>query len=651
MLTMVRPWGFGLVACVVLVAACGDSGEQNAGGGGDTDPELLFNLPPPEPGSEQYLRLCARYGLGRASRVAVSPDGSQLALGGADLVLSFAATDGSVVDRYPVEGVVDSVEFSPDGAEVVVSAAGLVTRFEAAGGVERATLDKPSENVSVPLAVRYSPTGGSLAVADVQRVRLHPLPATESARDVDGDFAWSSDRIAFAPDGTSLFARTREGVARIDPANGAMTNPYVLATDFDGAVAAGANGLVAAGDQMGNVLVWQGSNTGPLLQATLTGHVDSMAFSPDGALVAASSADMEADLHVWEVATGVERVRQQLSVFLGELSSGMSVRFAPTGDVVFANDGYRLRGFRLSDGQDSVSYGWGHAGWFEDAAISPDSRLVVSSARDQVIVWNRADESVVSTLQPPGISGQVAFSPDSQKLYSTVQGTVFEWDPTSGMLLRQSAELHRSLITELAVSPDGTRLLAGIMANAYMMISAETLEPLFEIAVPDSFASVGAFSPDSSAFVGASSRDALAVWDATTGAELESAAVDPDFGAVLFSGDGSRVVAAARYDVHVYGWPGLTPLHTLTRHEAQIFKLLAIGDRYVMSFGGDNRRVVLWDVLAGRAVSEGEVDDSGVPRIALPEGLNVSLLTPRSGALRTYCNDSVEPPIYSGTIQ
>jgi hypothetical protein len=51
-------------------------------------------------------------------------------------------------------------------------------------------------------------------------------------------------------------------------------------------------------------------------------------------------------------------------------------------------------------------------------------------------------------------------------------------------------------------------------------------------------------------------------------------------------------------------------------------------------------------MIAGRAISEGAVDEGGVPRIALPSGMNVSFLIPRSGALRTYCNEVTQAPIY-----
>ncbi len=69
-----------------------------------------------------------------------------------------------------------------------------------------------------------------------------------------------------------------------------------------------------------------------------------------------------------------------------------------------------------------------------------------------------------------------------------------------------------------------------------------------------------------------------------------------------------------------------------------------------MTLGGDNSRVVLWDILAGVPVSEGVLDNDRIPRIGLPAGMNVALLTSRGNALRTYCTESTSPETPLGSF-
>lgn len=566
-------------------------------------------------------------------------------MGGTDLALLFERESTELIRSLPVEGRVASVEFSPDGAELAVAAADTVYVFETNSGALLESIAKPSANVTVPLSARYSPAGEFLAVADVARIDIWNRPSAGAPRSIDAEIAWSADRMAFGPDASNLLVRTAEGVDRVDLSSGTTTSVYEAPTILHGAVATGPE-LIAAGDDAGRVLVWRGESALPVLETSLTGKVESMAFSQDGTLLAAASANQEGDLHVWEVATGIERLRQNLAPFLGEPFGGIGVRFHQAQDLVFANDGYRAFAFELDASEPIVSYGWGHAGYFSDAAVSPDQQWLASSARDKIIVWGRDDESVVSTISPPGVSGEVVFSPDSTLLYSTVQGTLFEWEPATGVLLRQTPELHRSMISDLDVSPDGAHLAAGVMANEFMILDAPTLEPTVRIPAPDSFASHVVFAPDSKAFVGVKNQREVAAWDVGSGAEIAAVSIEGDVGGILFAVGGTRLVVAARYSVRVYAWPDLELLHSLTRHEAVIFALLPVDDNHVLSFGGDNRRVVLWDIAGGRAISEGATDDSGVPRIALPPEMSVALLMPRANSLRTYCNSRQQPLTY-----
>ncbi len=87
-------------------------------------------------------------------------------------------------------------------------------------------------------------------------------------------------------------------------------------------------GLVASGSEDGTIKLWRVSD-GALVR-TLTGHTDwvySVAFSPDGALLASGSGDRT--IRLWRVSDGA-----LLQTYTGETGTGVrSIQFSPNGQL------------------------------------------------------------------------------------------------------------------------------------------------------------------------------------------------------------------------------------------------------------------------------------------------------------------------------
>jgi WD40 repeat protein len=213
---------------------------------------------------------------------------------------------------------------------------------------------------------------------------------------------------------------------------------------------------------------------------SLTGHtngVNSVAFSPDGRLLASGSLDRT--IKLWEVASGSE-VRS----LYGQADWVRSVAFSPDGKLLASGSCGKRRGFGyciqgeiklwdVASGREVRTLS-GHTDWVWSVAFSPDGRLLASGSWDTTIkLWEVASGSEVRSLTGhPGFGvNSVAFSPNGRLLASgscratnsfgyCIQGEIKLWDVASGREVRTLSG-HDSWVLSVAFSPDGRLLASG----------------------------------------------------------------------------------------------------------------------------------------------------------------------------------------------
>jgi DNA-binding beta-propeller fold protein YncE len=259
-----------------------------------------------------------------------------------------------------------------------------------------------------------------------------------------------------------------------------------------------------------------------------TGYINTLAYSPDGKVIASGSGDKT--VRLWDAATGKE-----LKTLSGHTEEVRALAYSPDGKVIASSSGDILnsgnntvRLWEAATGKELKTLS-GHTGDVYALAYSPDGKVIASSSGD---------------------------------IFRSVDNTVRLWEAATGKELKMLSG-HTEEVRALAYSPDGKVIASGSRDNTVRLWEAATGKELNTLSGHTGEVLALAYSPDGKVIASGSGDKTVRLWDAATGKELKTLSGHTGgVNALAYSPNG-KVIASGSWDHTVRLWEPNSPVFRL----------------------------------------------------------------------------------------
>ncbi|KAK7030170.1 WD40 repeat-like protein [Favolaschia claudopus] len=256
---------------------------------------------------------------------------------------------------------------------------------------------------------------------------------------------------------------------------------------------------------------------------------------------------------------------------------------------------------------------WGHTGWVNCVAFSPDGKWIVSGSGDNTLQMWEATSGAACKLPLQGHVSSVtslAFSPDGQHIVSgSGDRTLRIWDANTGAPIGNPLQGHTDWVRCVTFSPDGQHIVSGSDDNTVRIWDISTGTPIGDpLQGHTDWVRCVAFSPSGQHIVSGSDDKTVRIWDTGTGAPIG----DPVQGhtgwviSVAFSPDGQHIVSGSGDEtVRIWDTSTSAPIGDPLQGHTDYVRCVAFspGGQHIVS-GSDDKTVRIWDTGTGAPIGD-----------------------------------------------
>ncbi|MCP4345427.1 MAG: tetratricopeptide repeat protein [Desulfobacterales bacterium] len=281
------------------------------------------------------------------------------------------------------------------------------------------------------------------------------------------------------------------------------------------------------------------------------GEVRTVAFSPDGAILA--SGDNDNIIRLWDIPN-----RKLLKTLEGHNNSVWSLAFSPKGRLASGSSDNTIKLWDVTEGKLLQTLE-GHKGRVRSVAFNPDGTLLASGGDDNTVrIWN-----VVDSKTPKILHG------------------------------------HTSAVYSVAFNPDGTHLASGGNDNTVRIWNVADDKELKELSNHTNAVYSVIFSPEGKRLASASHDNIIHVWDVKTGEILQTlTGHERRINSLVFSSDGSLLISGSD-DMSIRVWKPereIPLVVTLKGHTGSVWSVSLSPDQKLLASGSGDKTIRLWGV-------------------------------------------------------